>query len=225
MIVVLALLGSLSALSASSLSQVQMAGMSLFDLFDSLSSKLLMPLCGLLTCIFIARRWGREAFVQANSNQGALSNSGSAAPGVLGCYADYAGADCGGDGGGVAGVKVSQSPRPSRESVKPEPSTTVPAPPMPNADHDWSALDWSRACKHARIPRGIKSPRSRWSASWRACFPEWQRLLAHTPCSCHLHRRTNCRLRLSHSTVGFCVVAPPPNFNVHAGEVPSRPGK
>ena len=73
-IVVLVLLGSLSALSASSLSGVQVAGMSLFDLFDFVSSKLLMPFCGLLSCIFIARRWGREAFVQANSNGGTLPN-------------------------------------------------------------------------------------------------------------------------------------------------------
>ena len=73
-IVVLVLLGSLSALSASSLSGVQVAGKSLFDLFDFVSSKLLMPICGLLSCIFIARRWGREAFVQANSNGGTLPN-------------------------------------------------------------------------------------------------------------------------------------------------------
>lgn len=46
----------------------------LLRIADFVSSKLLMPICGLLSCIFIARRWGREAFVQANSNGGTLPN-------------------------------------------------------------------------------------------------------------------------------------------------------
>ena len=69
------LLGSLSALSSSTLSQVQIAGMNLFDLFDFLSSKLLMPIAGLLTCLFVLLRWKQAGFEAANSNDGALSNT------------------------------------------------------------------------------------------------------------------------------------------------------
>ena len=69
-------LGSLSALSSSTLSGVQLAGMNLFDLFDFLSSKLLMPITGLLTCLFVLLRWKQAGFVAANSNEGALHNTG-----------------------------------------------------------------------------------------------------------------------------------------------------
>ena len=69
-------LGSLSALSSSTLSHVQLGGMNLFDLFDFLSSKLLMPITGLLTCLFVLLRWKQAGFVAANSNEGALHNTG-----------------------------------------------------------------------------------------------------------------------------------------------------
>ena len=69
-------LGSLSALSSSTLSHVQLGGMNLFDLFDFLSSKLLMPVTGLLTCLFVLLRWKQAGFVAANSNEGALPNTG-----------------------------------------------------------------------------------------------------------------------------------------------------
>lgn len=73
-VLVLAALGSLCALSASTLGHVLIGGKTLFDAFDFASSKVLMPVTGLLTCLFVALRWGQPAFVQANSNGGALHN-------------------------------------------------------------------------------------------------------------------------------------------------------
>lgn len=67
-------LGALATLSGSTLAGVHIAGLNIFDAFDFASSKLLMPLSGLLTSLFVALHWGRTAFVQANSNQGTLGN-------------------------------------------------------------------------------------------------------------------------------------------------------
>lgn len=38
------------------------------------SSKVLMPICGFLISLFIALRWGRTNFIEANSNHGKLHN-------------------------------------------------------------------------------------------------------------------------------------------------------
>ena len=74
-IVCMAVLGSLCALSFSTLGGVTLIGKNnIFDSFDFASSKILMPLAGLLTSLFVSRHWGKQAFVQANSNHGALGN-------------------------------------------------------------------------------------------------------------------------------------------------------
>lgn len=68
-------LGALCALSSSSLGHIKLGGMNLFDLFDFLSSKVLMPLTGLLTCLYAGLRWKQCGFVEANSNSGTLDNA------------------------------------------------------------------------------------------------------------------------------------------------------
>ncbi len=69
-------LGALCALSFSTLGEVKIAGLNIFDSFDFASSKILMPLAGLLTSLFVSTYWGKKAFVAANSNGGKLPNAG-----------------------------------------------------------------------------------------------------------------------------------------------------
>ena len=73
-IVVTMAIGSLATLSNSTLADVKWFGMGFFDLFDFASSKVLMPICGFLISLFIALRWGRTNFIEANSNHGKLHN-------------------------------------------------------------------------------------------------------------------------------------------------------
>ncbi|MFV0600884.1 MAG: sodium-dependent transporter [Brachymonas sp.] len=68
-------LGALCALSFSTLGGVTLIGKNnIFDSFDFASSKILMPLAGLLTSLFVSLHWGKKAFVKANSNHGTLGN-------------------------------------------------------------------------------------------------------------------------------------------------------
>lgn len=71
----LALIGSTCALSNSTLAHVTVAGLNMFDLFDALSSKVLMPLGGILLSLFVGWVWGRQHLSQAVSNQGLLDNA------------------------------------------------------------------------------------------------------------------------------------------------------
>lgn len=72
----LAVIGALCALSFSTLSHIQLIGKhNIFDSFDFISSKVLMPITGLLTSVFVGLRWGKAAFVHANSNAGSLNNA------------------------------------------------------------------------------------------------------------------------------------------------------
>ncbi len=71
---VLLLSGSLCALSNNVLQDVTLFGKNIFDLFDFTASKLMMPLTGLATCLFVGLRWGKTAFVASGSNQGTLTN-------------------------------------------------------------------------------------------------------------------------------------------------------
>ena len=73
-VLVLIGLGALASLSSSTLAHVHIAGMNFFDAFDFASSKLLMPITGLLTSLFVAFHWGKTNFIQANSNGGTLHN-------------------------------------------------------------------------------------------------------------------------------------------------------
>ncbi|MGL5551974.1 MAG: hypothetical protein ACRDCV_06640, partial [Plesiomonas shigelloides] len=53
---------------------VTVAGLNMFDLFDALSSKVLMPLGGILLSLFVGWVWGRQHLSQAVSNHGQLHN-------------------------------------------------------------------------------------------------------------------------------------------------------
>ena len=71
---VLALLGSTAALSNNVLANVKIAGMTPFDLYDFTTSNVLLPLGGLLICVFVGWVWGFAEIRRALSNEGALGN-------------------------------------------------------------------------------------------------------------------------------------------------------
>lgn len=73
-LLLLALLGSTAALSNSSLATFTIAGMTPFDLYDFVTSNVLLPLGGLLLCIFVGWIWGPGELRRAFSNNGALRN-------------------------------------------------------------------------------------------------------------------------------------------------------
>ena len=73
---VLLLLGGLCALSNNSLADVKLFGTTIFDAFNFVASKLMMPLCGLATCLFVGLHWKKADFIQAISNNGKLNNTG-----------------------------------------------------------------------------------------------------------------------------------------------------
>jgi len=73
-VVVLALVGSTAALSSSVLADVKVFGKTFFDLFDYVSSNRLLPIGGLLICLFTAWVFGRERIQEVLSNNGRLSN-------------------------------------------------------------------------------------------------------------------------------------------------------
>ena len=50
--------------------------MTLFALFDFVTSNLLMPLGGIVLCLFVGWAWGFERLKQALSNEGTLKNEG-----------------------------------------------------------------------------------------------------------------------------------------------------
>lgn len=73
-IAVLALLGSTAALSNNLLANVKLSGMTPFDLYDFTTSNVLLPLGGLLICVFVGWAWGFAEIRRALSNEGALRN-------------------------------------------------------------------------------------------------------------------------------------------------------
>jgi NSS family neurotransmitter:Na+ symporter len=73
-VVLLALLGSTAALSNSTLATTKIAGMTPFDLYDYITSNVLLPLGGLLLCVFVGWVWGFDEIRRALSNDGALRN-------------------------------------------------------------------------------------------------------------------------------------------------------
>jgi NSS family neurotransmitter:Na+ symporter len=70
----LAVVGALAALSNSTIADFKLFGMTPFDLFDALTSKILMPLGGIMTCLFIGWVWKQPRFSEALSNGGTLAN-------------------------------------------------------------------------------------------------------------------------------------------------------
>ena len=75
-LLLLALVGAGCALSNSTLSDFKPFGMTLFALFDFVTSNLLMPLGGIVLCLFVGWAWGFERLKQALSNEGTLKNEG-----------------------------------------------------------------------------------------------------------------------------------------------------
>ncbi|CUA84575.1 MULTISPECIES: sodium-dependent transporter [Gulbenkiania] len=75
-LVVLAAVGATCALSSSLLANVKVLGRTFFDLFDFLSSSLLMPVGGIVLCIFVGWVWGYDRLRDTLSNGGVLHNEG-----------------------------------------------------------------------------------------------------------------------------------------------------
>ncbi|WP_028534285.1 sodium-dependent transporter [Paludibacterium yongneupense] len=75
-LLLLLVVGSGCALSNSSMAGFKVFGMTLFDLFDFCTSNVLLPLGGILLCIFTGWVWGLDRTRLALSNQGALNNQG-----------------------------------------------------------------------------------------------------------------------------------------------------
>lgn len=70
----MAVFGAGAALSNSSLANFKILGLTPFDLFDYASSNILMPVGGLLICIFVGWVWGFESYKKALTNGGMLKN-------------------------------------------------------------------------------------------------------------------------------------------------------
>jgi len=70
---VIALIGVLPALSQGVAAQWKLGGMNAFDLCDSLSSNVLLPIGGILVCVFTGWFWGRDRLAAELSNGGALA--------------------------------------------------------------------------------------------------------------------------------------------------------
>lgn len=70
----MALFGSAAALSNSTLANFKIFGLTPFDLFDYTSSNILMPLGGLLICIFVGWVWGYKNYSKSLTNNGTLKN-------------------------------------------------------------------------------------------------------------------------------------------------------
>jgi len=69
-------IGASAALSNSALAGFKLFGMTMFDLFDYVTSNVLMPVGGIMLCLFTGWVWGPKRFRDVLSNGGALANSG-----------------------------------------------------------------------------------------------------------------------------------------------------
>ncbi|NLG27053.1 MAG: sodium-dependent transporter [Chloroflexi bacterium] len=74
-LVALAVVGSTAALSSSTMADFKIAGKTMFDLFDYATSNVLLPLGGLLICVFVGWRWGWAQVKEELSNRGKLDNA------------------------------------------------------------------------------------------------------------------------------------------------------
>ena len=75
-ILAIALLGAPAALSQSLTAEMNIFGMNPFDLFDFLSSNVLLPLGGILICLFVGWVYGLPELEKRLSNEGELNNRG-----------------------------------------------------------------------------------------------------------------------------------------------------
>ncbi|AJE02559.1 sodium-dependent transporter [Geobacter pickeringii] len=74
-VLLLGLLGSTAALSGSVLATVTPFGMTFFDLYDFLTSNLLLPVGGMMICIFTGWVYGFGRVEEALSNGGVIANA------------------------------------------------------------------------------------------------------------------------------------------------------
>ncbi len=74
-IIAIALLGVPATLSQSLTAEMKIFGMNPFDLFDFLSSNVLLPLGGILICLFVGWVYGLPQLEKQLSNKGELDNS------------------------------------------------------------------------------------------------------------------------------------------------------
>lgn len=75
-ILMIAALGVPASLSNSTMANVKVFGMNAFDLFDFLSSNVLLPLGGILICLFVGWVYGLPQLEKQLSNDGKLANAG-----------------------------------------------------------------------------------------------------------------------------------------------------
>ena len=75
-ILMIAALGVPTSLSNSTMADVKIFGMNAFDLFDFLSSNVLLPLGGILICLFVGWVYGLPQIEKQLSNDGKLANAG-----------------------------------------------------------------------------------------------------------------------------------------------------
>ncbi len=75
-ILMIAALGIPASLSNSTMADVKVFGMNAFDLFDFLSSNVLLPLGGILICLFVGWVYGLPQIEKQLSNDGKLANAG-----------------------------------------------------------------------------------------------------------------------------------------------------
>ena len=75
-ILMIAALGVPASLSNSTMADVKVFGMNAFDLFDFLSSNVLLPLGGILICLFVGWVYGLPQIEKQLSNDGKLANAG-----------------------------------------------------------------------------------------------------------------------------------------------------
>jgi NSS family neurotransmitter:Na+ symporter len=66
--------GALATLSTSTLADTLVFGKTFFDLFDFVSSNLVLPVGGILICLFVGWRLGQAQVVDEASNEGRLRN-------------------------------------------------------------------------------------------------------------------------------------------------------
>ena len=73
-IAIVALFGVPAALSNSLTADLKLFGMNTFDLFDFISSNLLMPVGGILICLFVGWVYGLPQLEKQLSNDGSIAN-------------------------------------------------------------------------------------------------------------------------------------------------------
>jgi len=75
-ILAIALLGAPAALSQGVMAEMKMFGMNAFDLYDFLSSNVMLPLGGILICLFVGWVYGLPQLEKQLGNNGSLPNRG-----------------------------------------------------------------------------------------------------------------------------------------------------